>query len=77
MLRRIVAAALPVAAVAMVSTFFPSRRAEAYPASCDTTFWACMYSATSVDGLGQCWVAFEKCSGNAPAPPPPQAVKEN
>jgi len=73
MLRKIVTTALPVAAVAFVATFFPARTVQAYPAVCDTNYWTCMYAATSIDGLGQCVLAFRACSGNATPPARPGA----
>lgn len=74
MLRKIMTVAMPVAALAAVFTFFPATTAQAYPASCDSTYWTCMYSATSIDGLGKCVLAFYACSGGANPPPPSSRV---
>ncbi|MGN2242752.1 hypothetical protein ACFWZU_04475 [Frateuria sp. GZRR33] len=74
MLRRILAFALPTAIAAAAFTFFPARPVQAYPAVCDSTYWTCMYSATSIAGLQQCVLDFQVCSGGAtPPPPPPRA----
>ncbi|HET6805149.1 MAG TPA: hypothetical protein VFH59_06860 [Frateuria sp.] len=73
MLRRILTVALPTAAAAAVLTFFPARPVQAYPAVCDTTYWTCMYSATSIAGLQQCVLDFQACSGATNPPPPPGA----
>ncbi|UGB37956.1 hypothetical protein [Frateuria soli] len=74
MLRRIVTFALPVAAATAALMFFPARPVQAYPAVCDSTYWTCMYSATSIAGLQQCVLEFQACSGvTYPPPPPPRA----
>ncbi|MGN2245142.1 hypothetical protein ACFWZ3_00480 [Frateuria sp. GZRR35] len=75
MLRRILTFALPTMAAAAAFTFFPAKPVQAYPAVCDSTYWTCMYSAKSIDGLKQCVLDFQACSGVLYPPPPPARAR--
>lgn len=75
MLRRILTFVLPTAVASAAFTFFPVRPVQAYPAVCDSTYWTCMYSATSIAGLQQCVLDFQACSGTTYPPPPPSRVR--
>lgn len=68
MLRKIVTIALPIAAMAAASMFFPTRVAQAYPGSCLTNWETCKAQATTPRQSGFCDQAYIQCTGGAMPP---------